>query len=65
MDNLHIKNIASSSYLNYTSSFTKTTYLSKIGIYDKNKNLIAIAKMANRVRKEEDKDYTFRLKIDT
>jgi hypothetical protein len=64
-ENLHIKNIASSSYLNHTSSFTKTTYLSKIGIYDKNKNLIAIAKMANPVRKEEDKDYTFRLKIDT
>ena len=59
-----IKNIISSSYANHTASFKKQTYISKIGIYDENKNLIAIAKLANPVKKTEDRDYTFKLKFD-
>jgi len=38
--------------------------LSQIAIYDENKNIIAIAKMATPVRKTEDRDYTFKLKLD-
>ena len=34
-----IKNVVSSSYPDPTGSFVKTTYISKIGIYDKNKKL--------------------------
>jgi hypothetical protein len=37
-----IKNIVSSSYNDPTGSFQKTTYISKVGIYDENRNLIAI-----------------------
>lgn len=59
-----IKNIVSSSYKNYSASFENTTYISKIGIYDENKNLIAIAGIANPVKKTEDKAYTFKLKLD-
>jgi len=59
-----IKNIASSSYASPTASFEKTTYISKIGIYDENKNLIAIAKPATPVKKEAQRDFTFKLKID-
>ena len=59
-----IKNITKSSFSNHTASFKKQTYISKIGIYDKNKNLIGIAKLANPIKKTEEKDYTFKLKLD-
>jgi len=59
-----IKNIVSSSYSDPTGSFEKTTYISKIGIYDENENLIAIAKPATPIKKEADRDFTFKLKID-
>jgi len=51
-------------YPDPTGSFVKQTYISKIGIYDKNKNLIAIAKLANPVRKTEEREYTFKMKLD-
>jgi hypothetical protein len=59
-----LTNIVSSSYKNYSASFANTTYISKIGIYDENKNLIAIAGIANPVKKTEDRAYTFKLKLD-
>ena len=64
-DNIAIKNTISSSFAcDYTASFKKQTFINKIGIFDKNKNLIAIAKVANPVRKLETDEYTFKLKID-
>ena len=59
-----IKNIVSSSFIDKSPVFEKTTYLSKIGIYDENHNLIGIAKMATPVRKTEADQYTFKLKLD-
>ena len=59
-----VKNILSSSYKNYSASFKPVTYISKVGIYDKDKNLIAIAGLANPVRKLEERSYTFKLKLD-
>jgi hypothetical protein len=59
-----IKNIVSSSYGDTTPLFRKETYISKIGIYDENKNLIAIAKLATPVKKTEERDLTFKLKLD-
>lgn len=47
-----------------TGSYQKQTYISKIGIYDDKKRLIGIAKLANPVRKTEDREYTFKLKLD-
>mgnify|MGYP003147723168 CR=1 FL=1 len=63
-DTLQIKNIVSSSHTNYSASFEPVTYISKIGIYDENKNLIAIAGLANPVKKTESRNYTFKLKLD-
>ena len=63
-DQLRVKNIVKSPYNNYTASFKRQTYISEIGIYDENKNLIAIAKLAKPVKKTEENDYTFKLKID-
>lgn len=59
-----IKNIVSSSYVDVTPDFKKTTYISKVAIYDEDKNLIGIAKVATPVRKTEEKQYTFKLKLD-
>jgi hypothetical protein len=62
--NLVIKNIVSGAYSDYDASFKKQTYISKIGIYDEDKNLIAIAKLATPVKKTEERDLTFKLKLD-
>ena len=59
-----IINIVSSSYTDVEADFKKTTYISKIALYDEDKNLIGIAKIATPVRKTEDKQYTFKLKLD-
>ena len=62
--NLKIKNVAKYPYNNDTGSFKKETYISKIGIYDDQKNLIGIAKVATPVRKRENDQFTFKLKLD-
>jgi hypothetical protein len=59
-----IKNTLSSSYVEQTASYEKQVFISKIGIYDENENLIAVAKLAKPVRKTSDRDYTFKLKLD-
>ena len=64
-DSINIKNTISSSFAcDYTASFKKQTFINKIGVYDKNRNLIAIAKVATPVRKLETDEYTFKLKLD-
>lgn len=63
-DNLIIKNITSGSYNDVTASFRKNTYISKVGIYDEDRNLIGIAKVATPVKKIETRDYTFKMKLD-
>ena len=59
-----IKNIVKSSYHKHQEEFSNRTYISKVGIYDEDYNLIAIAKLANPVKKTEDRAYTFKLKMD-
>lgn len=63
-DNVEIKHISHSRFYDQSGSFEKQTYISKIGIYDEHKNLIAIATLANPVRKTESRDLTFKLKLD-
>ncbi len=57
-----IKNIVSASYS--SASFEKTTYISKIYLYDENENLIGVTKLANPVKKTLDRAYTFKMKLD-
>lgn len=59
-----IKNTVESPYDDTEASFDKQTWISKIAIYDKDKNLIAVAKLANPVRKNSEQEYTFKLKLD-
>ncbi len=63
-DNVEIKNTVYSRYNDPPPEFKKQTWISKIGIYDENKNLIAIAKLARPVLKTEDREFTFKLKLD-
>ena len=59
-----IQNIVSSSFHTDEPTFEKQTYISKIGIYDDNMNLLGIAKLATPVKKTEERDLTFKLKLD-
>ena len=61
---LTIKNIVSSSYSDPHADFKKTTYISSVAIYDENKNLIGIGKLATPVKKTEDIEYTIKMKLD-
>ena len=62
---LLIKNTVSSSHPDYTESgFERQTFITKIGIYDDEKNLIGIANLATPVKKKENQEYTFKLKLD-
>jgi hypothetical protein len=61
---IQIKNIVSASYSSPEPEFEKTVYINSVGIYDENKNLIAVAKMAKPVRKRNSDDLTFKLKLD-
>ncbi len=63
-DNIEIKNITYSKFSDYTSSFEKTTYITNIGIYDEDKNLIMVAKLATPIKKTENTSLTFKLKLD-
>lgn len=57
-----IANIVSGSHL--SASFEKTTYISKVHIYDEDGNLIAITSMAKPVRKTLNDEFTFKMKLD-
>ena len=59
-----LANVASSSFSGHSASFERQVYISRVAIYDKSKNLIGIATLANPVLKKEDQDYTFKLKLD-
>ena len=59
-----IKNIHSASYADPSGSLKKTTYITKVGIYDEKKKLVGIASLAKPVKKTEERDLTFKLKLD-
>jgi hypothetical protein len=61
---LSIKNIVKSFYDNTEEEFKKLTYISKIAIMDENRNVIAIAKVSTPTKKTEERDYTYKLKLD-
>jgi hypothetical protein len=57
-----LTNIVSASYV--SASFEKTTYISKVHIYDESGNLIAITSMAKPVKKTLNDEFTFKMKFD-
>jgi len=59
-----VKSIVSSSYSSPAPPYEKTVFIDQIGIYDKEKNLIGIAKLATPIRKRDNDDLTFKIKLD-
>lgn len=59
-----IKNVVHTPFTDMEPDFKKVVYISKIALYDEDKKLIGIAKVATPVRKTEDQAYTFKLKLD-
>ena len=63
-DDIALVNTVQSQYCYYEDGFNKQTFVTKIGLYDKHRNLIGVAKVANPVLKKEQEDFTFKIKID-
>lgn len=61
---LQIKNTVQSPYCEYEEDFEKQVFISKMGLYDKDKNLIGIVKIANPVKKKESDQMSFKIKLD-
>ena len=59
-----IANTRTSSYQGFDNDFKRQVYVSRVALYDENKNLIGIATLANPVRKKEDEDIAIKLKLD-
>lgn len=62
--NKQVKNILKTDYTEVEPKLEKIVYISQVGIYDENKNLIAVAKVANPVRKRQNDNFIFKMKID-
>lgn len=61
---VEIKNIASSSFHKGEDDFRKVTYISKVGIYDEDNNLLMTVDLARPYKKEEKDNFTFKVKYD-
>ena len=61
---VEIKNIASSSFHKGEDEFRKVTYISKVGVYDEDNNLLMTVDLARPYKKEEKDNYTFKIKYD-
>jgi len=59
-----LKNFVSSSHSHYSSSFQRQVFISRIAIYDNNKNLIGIATLGQPVLKKEADKISFKIKLD-
>lgn len=60
----NIANITNSSFENFDAPYVSTTYISKVGIYDENKNLIAVATLANPIKKTPNRDFMIKMRMD-
>jgi len=63
-EEIAIKNTVKSSFVSGSSNFEKETYITRIGLYDDNKKLIGVGSLANPVRKTENREFLFKLRID-
>ena len=63
-EDIKVKNTVKSPFVSGSSIFEKQTFITKIGLYDKDKKLIAVGSLANPVRKTENREFIFKLKLD-
>ena len=63
-NDIRIKNTVSSSHNDYSASFARQVYISRITVYDKFKNLIGVATLPTPILKKEEQDISFKIKLD-
>lgn len=63
-DKIEIKKTNKSPFNSGSANFEKQTFITSIGLFDEEKTLIAEATLANPVRKTEDREFLFKLKLD-
>jgi hypothetical protein len=63
-DKIAIKNVVQSPFTSGSAQFEKETYITRIGLYDKNNKLIGVTSLANPVRKTENREFVFKIKLD-
>ena len=61
---LPIKNTIQSQYCDYEDTFEKQTFVSSIGIFDHNKNLLGVVNNAKPISKKEGDQFTFKYRVD-
>jgi len=59
-----IHNTVSSSFIGFDAEYENQVYISRVAIYDENKNLLGVATLSNPVLKKEDQDLSFKIKLD-
>lgn len=59
-----VVNITKSKYEGFKEEFENIVYISKIGIYDEDGNLLGIASLSNPIKKTEAQDLMFKLRVD-
>ena len=62
--NRKIKNTVSSSFSTHSASFKKQVYISRVALYDENRNLIGMSTLSKPVLKKDADAITFKLKLD-
>jgi hypothetical protein len=63
-EEVSLTNTVESPFCSGSADFRKQTFINKVGIYDENENLIAIAKLATPLRKTEDIGHTIKIRLD-
>lgn len=63
-EQIKVKKTNLSPFNSGSAQFEKQTFISTIGLYDVNRKLIAIANLANPIRKTENREFLFKLKLD-
>lgn len=62
---IQVKKTNKSPFVSGSATFEKQTFITNIGLYDKDKNLIGVGSLATPVRKTENREFLFKLRIDT
>ncbi len=63
-EDIVIKNTSKSPFVSGSANYEKQTFITKIGLYDENKKLIAVGNLANPIRKTENREYMLKLRLD-
>jgi hypothetical protein len=63
-DKIQVANMNKSPHYADSGSFERVVYINSIGLYDKERRLIGVAKLSSPIRKKETDQYVFRLKYD-